>query len=123
MNKVVSRLLTFFIGLPLVIAIVFWTGFHHIGLLCFTVVAGILTANELYGMLRNKFALQNKAFVMIMASLLPVSVILCGTLVADGSLADFIINTVFVFSVLVCWVIELFANETFENSADRKSVV
>ncbi|MBP5283055.1 MAG: phosphatidate cytidylyltransferase [Treponema sp.] len=119
MNKVVSRLLTFFIGLPLVIAIVFWTNFHHIGLLCFTAIAGMLTACELYGMLKNKFALQNKAFVLLMAALLPVSVILCGVSGIEADKADFIFNTVFVFSVLICWCAELIVNQTFEKSASR----
>ena len=73
MNKVVQRLLVFFIGLPLVICLVYFNQFHHIALNLLAFIASVLASNELYHLLKQKFELQSRPLVII-TSALPVFV-------------------------------------------------
>lgn len=119
MNKVVSRLLTFFIGLPVVIAVVFTTHLHHMAALCLCGFAGMFTAGEVYSMLSNKFKMQNKALVLILASLLPIASIILGALDISANNADMIFDLIFVASILICLAFEVVSNQTFENSNSK----
>jgi len=119
MNKVISRLLTFFIGLPVVIAVVFSSHLHHMAALCLCGFAGMFTAGEVYNMLSNKFKMQNKALVLILAALLPVATIILGYLDVAAEKADMIFDLIFVGSILFSLAFEVVTNETFENSNSK----
>ncbi len=119
MSKVIARLLTFFIGLPLVLAIVFASQMNFLALKIFVFGAGVLTANELCNMFANKFDIQKKWFILTLSALLPLSVIICGLLNIDEGTTELIYNTIFVLSILVSIASEVVVNETFEKSNSR----
>lgn len=119
MSKVISRLLTFFIGLPLVIAIVFASQMNFLALKIFVFGAGVLTASELCNMFANKFDIQKKWFVLSLSALLPLSVIVCGLFNIDENTTELVYNTIFVLAILVSIASEVVVNETFEKSNSR----
>ena len=66
MSKVVKRLLTFFIGIPLVLAVVFCDFLNHLPLQIAIGVFAVLGANEFYNMLTKKGCiLFNKELLLI----------------------------------------------------------
>ena len=69
MNKVAKRLLVFFIGLPIVIAIVSLYYYNHIALNIVVVLASALAANEFYNMASKRFNLFPKTAVIIFTAL------------------------------------------------------
>lgn len=71
MNKVAKRLLVFFIGVPIVIAIVSLYYYNYIALNIVVVSASALAANEFYNMAKLKFKLFPKTAVIILTAALP----------------------------------------------------
>ncbi|MCR4742659.1 MAG: phosphatidate cytidylyltransferase [Treponema sp.] len=71
MSKVAKRLLLFFIGLPIVMAIVYVKFLNHLPLQLVIAAASVLSANEFYNMLRKKSKLFPKPFILIGAALQP----------------------------------------------------
>ena len=64
MNKITRRLLTFFIGVPLVLFIVCFTPLNHILLhLCIVVFAGI-SSSEIYNLMKKNMPMQSKGLVV-----------------------------------------------------------
>ncbi|MBQ9206563.1 MAG: CDP-archaeol synthase [Treponema sp.] len=115
MNKVVQRLLVFFIGLPLVICLVYFNQFHHIALNLLAFIASVLASNELYHLLKQKFELQSRPLVII-TSALPVFVAaICAFFEANTAFIDY----TFIFSVLICMAFEVLSTSSFENSASH----
>ena len=115
MNKVVQRLLVFFIGLPLVICLVWFNQFHHIALHVLVFAASLLAASELYTLLSNKFSLQCRP-VVIISSVIPVFVTaLCAFFGCDVTFVYY----AFVFVVLLCMAFEVLSANSFENSVSH----
>lgn len=115
MNKVVQRLLVFFVGLPLVVCLVWFNQFHHIALHALIFVASLLASNELYHLFRHKFSLQPRPLVII-SSVIPV---FAAALLVYFELNISILNYIFVFIVLLCMAWEVLFSETFENSVSH----
>lgn len=115
MNKVLQRLLVFFIGLPLVICLVYFNQFHHIAFHVLVFTASLLAASELYKLLSLKFAMQKRPLVII-ASVIP------SFLCAICAFFEFniaYVNYSFVFVVLLCLSFEVITAQTFEDSASH----
>ena len=55
MSKLASRLLVFFIGVPLVMAIIYISYLYHMPFQIAIGIFAVLGANEFYNMLSNKF--------------------------------------------------------------------
>ncbi len=115
MKKVVARLLIFFIGLPVVIGLVFFNQLHHIALHVLMVCAAFLASNELYAMLGSKISLQKKALV-ISASVIPP---LMGMFCALFNLHSSFIDYSFICAVMVCLGYEVLCMKTFEKSVSH----
>ena len=115
MNKVVQRLLVFFVGLPLVICLVYFNQFHHIALHALIFIASLLASNELYQLLKHKFSLQFRPLVII-SSVMPVFV---AALLVYFELNISIVNYVFVFLILLCMAWEVLFEKSFENSVSH----
>ena len=115
MNKVFARLLTFFIGLPLIICLVYFNQFHHIALHLLAFTASVLASSELYNLLRQKFSLQNRALVIITTGIPVFVAVLCAFFEANPSFIDYS----FIFSVLICMAFEVLTASSFENSASH----
>ena len=71
MSKVAKRLLVFFIGLPIVMAIVYVKFLNHLPLQLVISAASVLSANEFYNMLIKKSKLFPKPFILIGSALQP----------------------------------------------------
>ena len=115
MNKVVQRLLVFFIGLPLVICLVWFNQFHHIALHVLAFLASLLAASELYHLFYHKFSLQPRPLVII-STIVPVFV---GALCAFFELPVSFIDYAFIFIILLCMAFEVLTAQSFENSASH----
>lgn len=71
MSKLAQRLLVFFIGVPLVLGIVFVNFQYHLPFQVIVMTAAILASNEMYNMLSKKHKLFSKALIMAFSGLLP----------------------------------------------------
>ena len=112
MSKVAQRLLVFFIGLPLVICLVWFNQFHHIALHFLTFTATLLAASELYQLFSSKYSLQCKP-VVIIASVIPAFVsAICAFFDFPVSFIDYS----YIFVILLCMAFEVLSASTFENS-------
>ena len=115
MNKVLQRLLVFFVGLPLVICLVYFNQFHHIAFHLLAFTASLLAASELYHLLSAKFSLQSRPLVII-ASVVPTFVCaICAFFELDISF----VNYSFVFAILLCMAFEVLTANSFENSVSH----
>lgn len=113
MNKVAKRLLTFFLGVPLVFAIVFFNLYKHLPLELAIFVFTALGANELHGMFSTKTKLFAKPLLIIFTTLIPIITYLCifFELSLDITFWLFIAETVILLGI------ECLFSKTFENSA------
>ncbi len=71
MNKILKRLLVFFIGVPLVILIVSLSYLNHIAMNILSIAAAAIAANEFYNMASLKVKLFPRAAIIIATALLP----------------------------------------------------
>lgn len=117
MSKIAKRLLVFFIGLPLVLAIVFLNYLYHLPLQVLISVFSILGANEFYNMLSKKDKLFDKAIILIGAALFP---LFTYTFILSGISLEATV-WIFVFEIIILMGIECLTSKTFENSVNKIS--
>ena len=116
MSKVAKRLLTFFIGVPLVLAIVFCDYLNHLPLQIALGVFAVLGANEFYNMLTEKgVVLFNKEIVLIGTALLPFT---CYIFILFGLSLD-ITPWLFISIIILFMGFECFTAKEFEHSASK----
>ena len=116
MSKVVKRLLTFFIGIPIVLAIVFCDYLNHLPLQIAIGIFAVLGANEFYNMLSKKgVVLFNREIVLIGTALLPFS---CYIFILSGLSLD-ITPWLFICLIILLMGFECFTAKTFENSCSK----
>ncbi|MBO4533089.1 MAG: phosphatidate cytidylyltransferase [Treponema sp.] len=118
MNKVAKRLLVFFIGLPLVIAIVSLHYYNHIALNIVATVVSALAANEFYNMARNRFQMFPKTAVIIFTTALPF--IAYNFVLLDMDLSY--LTWVLVFDIFAFMGAESLCGQSFENSLEKIAV-
>jgi len=111
-NKVVQRLLIFFVGLPLVIALVFLKQFHHLALHIALFVFTVGAASELNEILSHNFKTQNRIFLCILSILPCISAYIC----ALFEMPPVYVEYVFVATVLFAMSVEVVSAATFEDS-------
>lgn len=117
MSKLAKRLLVFFIGLPLVLLIVFFNYLYHLPLQIVLGVFSVIGANEFYTMLSKKDKLFSRSVILIGTALfqfLSYIFILC-------NLSQEISLWLLVFEVIMLMGIECFTAKTFENSLNKIS--
>ena len=115
MNKVAKRLLTFFIGVPLVLLLVFCDYLNHLPLQIILGVFSVLGANEFYDMASKKGNLFTKELVLIATALIPFS---CYTFILSGLPLDIAPWLYIVISILLMG-FESFTAKTFEKSISK----
>ena len=116
MNKVIKRLLTFFIGIPIVLAIVFCDYLNHLPLQVVLGIFAVLGANEFYNMMEHKGAvLYTKEILLIAVALLPLC---CYTFILYGLSLD-ITPWLFIAIIILLLGFECFSAKTFENSLPK----
>ena len=114
-SKVISRLLVFFIGIPLIICLVMFNSLNHLALHIVITFMSVAAADELFNIFSQNFKLQNRVFVDILTALTPLSGIICALMGWDLSLMTY----VFVCSVLLSLSIEVISAQTFEDSNSK----
>ena len=72
MKKTILRLLIFFIGLPLVIALALWPLYNHLPLHIVLVLASMIAANELYNIFKTQGPLVPKPLVITLSAIPPI---------------------------------------------------
>ena len=117
MNKVVQRLLVFFIGIPVVLGIVYFSYLNHLLLNIVLVVCSGIATSELYNLYAKKTPLLSKPFLIILSSLMPIVAYLSVIFNFDTEY----INWTFIFSVFLILAVEVFTHKTFEDSNLRIS--
>ena len=117
MNKVVQRLLVFFIGIPVVLGIVYCSYLNHLLLNIVLVVCSGIATSELYNLYAKKTPLLSKPFLIILSSLMPIVAYLSVIFNFDTEY----INWTFIFSIFLVLAVEVFTHKTFEDSNLRIS--
>ena len=115
MNTVIQRLLVFFIGIPVVITLVWLPYYNHLAMHALAVFASVFAANELHSMLGAKYGVQPKPLVVLLDAALPIMGILCALLGWNVNYIDF----TFIGAVLVVLAFETITAQTFEQSNAR----
>ncbi len=77
MSKLIQRLLVFFIGVPLVLSMVFFDAYNHLLLHIAMIIVTIIAAFEMYGMLAVHNTMQPKALLITLTTLLPITSFIC----------------------------------------------
>jgi phosphatidate cytidylyltransferase len=99
MSKLAGRLITFFVGVPVVLALVFVTAYHHFLLHAGIVLFSLAGAFEMYHLLAKKSPLQPLIAVLILTAFLPLTALWAAVwersweFVTCALFADFIILT------------------------------
>lgn len=115
MSKTAQRLLTFFIGIPLVLLIVFANSMNNLILHIAIGVFAILGANEFYDMLKKNHTLFPKPLLLIFVGILPYSTFLF--ILFDLKIE--LIPWIYLFEVLILMGIECFTAKSFEKSLSK----
>lgn len=125
MSKVVSRLLIFFIGVPIIIAIALWPFCNHLALHVLLILSSIFGANELYNLFKTKVSLLPKPLLICCTAILPtiaaVTAIFPDHVPSILTRSGDIITTSFVFVILLLLLVEVIFAKEFEKSIQRIS--
>ncbi|MCM1320624.1 MAG: phosphatidate cytidylyltransferase [Bacteroides sp.] len=103
MEKLIKRLLIFFIGLPLLLALVHFDTLNHILLHAAIIIVVFIAANEIYG-LNTAGSKQPKKFVILLTVLISVIAALC----CIFDLAKELITFGLIFAVILSMLYEVF---------------
>lgn len=115
MNKVLKRLLVFVIGIPVILAIVFFNFYHHLLLNILICISACLGANEFYNMVKPTKKLFSKPVILGLSCLLPV--LSFNFIIFEVSLE--IIPWIFVFEIFILLGIESFTQKDFTYSLEK----
>lgn len=120
MSNVISRLLVFFIGIPVVLGIIWLPYFNHIAfhIMLFTLTIG--ASSELHHMLSLKHKVHSKKLVVTLSSLIPFIAALHSVLPSKYNplliAGSEIITYFFIITLLIVLVAEIVTAQTFEDS-------
>ncbi|WP_428768266.1 phosphatidate cytidylyltransferase [Treponema sp. HNW] len=117
MNKITQRLLTFFIGVPLVVSVSVISFAHHIILHCAIVGGAIIASMELHGILKHKLPSQPKFMVVFSSAFIPFIAAL--TCLFDRSPSW--ISLALIVSLLASYSYEIFSPDNKKSFADAIS--
>lgn len=117
MNKVLQRLLVFFIGIPVVLAIVYIDVQKHLPLNLLIMAVSLLGADELYRIFSSKSELEPKPFVLFLTTIVPVSTYV---FVITGQPVYYTDYT-FLLSAMLIMGFEVISRKVFEQSIQRIS--
>lgn len=120
MSKLIKRLLTFFIGIPLVLFIVFVPAYHHIVLNITVIIVSIISSCEIYNLLRAKIPMQPKLLVVTLSTCIPFSALYCALTYTDFSLTTYVFIAAF-FILLVAEILSPSIKDTATNEPFAES--
>ncbi|MCR4952683.1 MAG: phosphatidate cytidylyltransferase [Treponema sp.] len=115
MSKTGQRLLTFFIGVPLVLAIVFFDFLHHLPANLAITLISVLAANEFYNLSLKKTGLFPRILLLIFSGLLP----LCSYIFVLFGIDVNLVLWIFATEIIVLFAIETIFSQNFDNSLPK----
>ncbi|AEE16848.1 phosphatidate cytidylyltransferase [Treponema brennaborense] len=104
MSKIVQRLLTFFVGIPLVLLIVYVPFRQHIILHAALIIVATLSSVEIYHLLRLKSPMQPMVPVVLLSAVIPVIALVCALTGLTFELTTF----AFIIAFMILLVLEIF---------------
>lgn len=123
MSKVASRLLAFFVGVPVVMGIVVWPTLNHLPLHVLLSVATGIGANELYNIFAKNHKLLPRKFIVTCATLLTVIAGINAVVPPMFNITlpsgQEIVTYAYIFILLLILFLEVFTAEEFKDSIDR----
>ncbi|MCR5317475.1 MAG: phosphatidate cytidylyltransferase [Treponema sp.] len=124
-KKIIPRLGIFFIGLPLLLAVILFPWGNHLPLHILIVTVSALATSEAYDMFLTKTKLQPKWFIILLnifitvvASLTKLFPIIFGR---EFPVGEEIISYTFISTMLIILMVEVFFADSFENSLGKIS--
>lgn len=117
MSKVCQRLLVFFIGIPLVLAFVFFDVYDHLLLHALIVLISALAASEFYDMAKDKYKMFPKWYIVISSLILPLSTYILNIFGKSSEITPWI----FSFEILIMMAIEVFSEKNFDKTFEKLS--
>lgn len=121
MSKLASRLLVFFIGVPVVLSFVFINICNFLPLKIVVIFASLILSLEIQNMLANKTSLQPKPLTSVLTILIPISAIVNSYIETTLNLE----NVTIVFAITIVLIYELFSKnaekENFDTTIQRIS--
>lgn len=125
MNKVVSRLLIFFVGIPAIICLVCLKSYNHLALHIALCLVSCIAANELYSIFAAKNPQMPKPLIICCTVFIPLVASLQSVLPAFTGVpflgGQEIITYSFIISFLIILTYEVFTAKSFESSNVRLS--
>lgn len=112
MNKVIQRLLIFFLGLPLVVAIVALDAINHLALHFVVLIVSLLAANEMYNLFSKTSKLLPKPLLIVLSGLLPLVTFITTYFGFNPEITTY----TFIFELLLILAISVFATSDFKDS-------
>ena len=113
-KKVLQRLATFFIGIPLVLFILYLPFYHQLFFHIVFFAATLICSCEVYNLLKKNQPMPPKALVLFFTALIPVSVYLCVLF----KLGFTLVTLVFLFGFMALAVFEVFNPEHKNGEVD-----
>ncbi len=112
MSKTVQRLIIFFLGIPVVIGIVFFSFLNHLPLHIAILVFNLLITREAYAIFSVRSKLHPKPMLMLLSFLLPLSGAFCAIMDYPFSYTLAVFFAVF----FILLIYEIFVQKTFDES-------
>lgn len=112
MSSTVKRLLTFFIGVPLVLAFVYFDIYNHLPLNILIFAFSVLGSFEFCNIVKNRYNIFPNWLLVLLSCLLP----LTSYIFSLCNISQDACILIFVFEVVLLMAIEAFTAKTFENS-------
>lgn len=118
MTKLTQRLLTFFIGIPMVLGIVFIDYWNHLPINALACIVSAAAADELYRMFQKKTPLLNRKLLIILSCIMPLIEYL---LISFGkfSAGTEYSTWAFLIAAMILMGTEAFGHTSFEESNKR----
>lgn len=117
MSNIGKRLLTFFIGLPIILGLVFLNFQHHLVLNIIITIGCVIGSYEFCSIVSSKIKLTSKVLVMTFAGLLP----LLGYIFILSDISLEILLWVFTLEILFIMAVECFTAKEFSVSLEKIS--
>lgn len=118
MNKLTQRLLTFFIGIPIVLGIVFIDYWNHLPINALACIVSTFAADELYRMFQKKTPLLNRKLLIILSCVMPLTEYLIMTFSRFSTETEYSAWT-FLIAAMILMGAEAFGHKSFDDSNKR----
>jgi phosphatidate cytidylyltransferase len=118
MKNVYQRLLIFFLGIPIVLGLIFINFYNHLVINIIIMIFSALGANEFYNMLIPRYKLFNRPLIIILTVLQP----FCSYIFILLGINSIVCSWILIFEILVLMGVECFSVKDFTDSVSKISL-